>query len=689
MNTARLLGRTTAGVGVPEEISVANGLSLSALTLGIGASLNVNSAAAGSGFLQVGTGAGVAASPQNYVRIYGGANADLAPVLSLFRTGNTEGGLVVVGSKIKLFHSNGLANLTDTTLSAAVGITIDTAGQLAVPATTVSTSTTTGAAVISGGLGVVGSINAGNTITQFVANNQLAASPVLTKHESLIWNGTNSVLKINNPVTYNYRTGPITGTLKLTCPTPISALNNSMLTIRIKGYDYTSNGCYELLLGGYHYATSPSWLQTSATLIGEAPFTSVRFSSDGTNLCILLGDTSTVWQHPIIEVEEITVGYSGVVVGWTTGWTLGIITDETGYVLKAQPTLRKVIHAGNLGSTGLPIGGTTGSFSGIVSITNATASTTTATGALQVSGGIGAVGQVNADSFIPWGTASGAGSISRSASAGLKIQGITGSTYDFAVLNPANSLYVMGVPTGTDNLKIVSTTAASSISTGALTVAGGLGVAGNIYGGGLASFTGTVYSPTFNLSKTVNPAISMLEGGFQRTLVWLSSGDFYISSFDSAGTLIDDAFKITNTTGGLITSRRPVNILSSTASTSSITGALIVTGGVGVGGAVNVAGNVSFAAGQKVDRVASAISYSILTTDYYVVYTGTGGHSFTLPTAAGAGAGAVFIIKHNGSGVLTITRAGTDTIDGSVSITPAIKQSVMLISDGATNFEIN
>jgi hypothetical protein len=44
MNTAKLLGRTTASTGAPEEISVSGGLSLSALSLGVSAANNTTAA---------------------------------------------------------------------------------------------------------------------------------------------------------------------------------------------------------------------------------------------------------------------------------------------------------------------------------------------------------------------------------------------------------------------------------------------------------------------------------------------------------------------------------------------------------------------------------------------------------------------------------------------------------------------
>jgi hypothetical protein len=82
------------------------------------------------GNLTLGTATAGSASPQKIIRINGGANADLAPVLSLFRTGNSEGGMAVVASKLKLYHGGGLDGYTDALITAANGLTLDMSGNV-------------------------------------------------------------------------------------------------------------------------------------------------------------------------------------------------------------------------------------------------------------------------------------------------------------------------------------------------------------------------------------------------------------------------------------------------------------------------------------------------------------------------------------------------------------------------------
>jgi hypothetical protein len=90
---------------------------------------------------------------------------------------------------------------------------------------------------------------------------------------------------------------------------------------------------------------------------------------------------------------------------------------------------------------------------------------------------------------------------------------------------------------------------------------------------------------------------------------------------------------------------------------------------------------------SSVIRNAQSASYSILTSDYYIAYTGTGGHTFTLPAATTGGRS--FLIKHSGTGTLTIARSGSDTIDGATSLTLATYDSALLVADGTSDWERN
>ena len=90
--------------------------------------------------------------------------------------------------------------------------------------------------------------------------------------------------------------------------------------------------------------------------------------------------------------------------------------------------------------------------------------------------------------------------------------------------------------------------------------------------------------------------------------------------------------------------------------------------------------NISQSAGviSSVARNAQTGSYSLTNSDTYVVYTGSGGDTFTLPTT-GLFVGRVIILKNRGAGNLTLS----GTIDGSSTTTLSTLRGVMLIYSGS------
>lgn len=65
---------------------------------------------------------------------------------------------------------------------------------------------------------------------------------------------------------------------------------------------------------------------------------------------------------------------------------------------------------------------------------------------------------------------------------------------------------------------------------------------------------------------------------------------------------------------------------------------------------------------------------------------GGGVGSFTLPSAADVGNNWFTIIRNNGSGVLTITPVGTDTIDGNATQQLQLTESLVIVSNGTTGY---
>jgi hypothetical protein len=149
----------------------------------------------------------------------------------------------------------------------------------------------------------------------------------------------------------------------------------------------------------------------------------------------------------------------------------------------------------------------------------------------------------------------------------------------------------------TGAVALSSTVFPSSPTTGALIVAGGIGIGGDVISG--AAFIAMGSAPTIIVRKQVSGQSCGYYGQVGGAPRWFAAfGDdvaeggsntgsnFGIYRYSDAGTFLGAALSIARNTGN-------VAIPATTASTSPTTGALTVAGGVGIGGAINTAGNVT------------------------------------------------------------------------------------------------
>jgi hypothetical protein len=174
---------------------------------------------------------------------------------------------------------------------------------------------------------------------------------------------------------------------------------------------------------------------------------------------------------------------------------------------------------------------------------------------------------------------------------------------------------------------------------------------------------------------------------------------FYIQSeLGSSLSLGNDRFNYAASTGyvsvggtDLISvTATATSLLSTTDATSSSTGALQLNGGAVITkNLLALQGH-----GWGVTLIATAAGTTTLTgsSKTIQIFTGTTTQTVTLPAAnsLGSGIGLMFVIKNLSSGTVTISRIGSDTIDGNTSTTlvGGLKSSVSLVSDGTSQWVI-
>ena len=119
--------------------------------------------------------------------------------------------------------------------------------------------------------------------------------------------------------------GTSTGAVKITLPGAKGSVF-SMPVIEVTTYQYSSNAHVIYTISGHDYGTPSSWYNTRVTSIGGPPL-SVRLGHDGTNYCIIIGDTTSSWSYGSVTVAlKVHPSYYAGNQNFTTGWGTSQIT---------------------------------------------------------------------------------------------------------------------------------------------------------------------------------------------------------------------------------------------------------------------------------------------------------------------------------------------------------------------------
>lgn len=340
-----------------------------------------------------------------------------------------------------------------------------------------------------------------------------------------------------------------------------------------------------------------------------------------------------------------------------------------------------------------------------ININGTTESSSTSTGALIVSGGIGVAQQLNVYNVSIYSTSKGSLGVSGGAliagdvsinSTTVSNSTATGSLTVAGGVGIASDLRVGGTIYGTVNgtvsttsLQLTDTTGSISTSTGTLTVGGGVGIGENLYVGknlnvlGSNIYTATNYLHLESPSNKVylkgtsyfqNPSdttkyfsISTDSGGNTNLKSWGTNSYTY---YDSTNYLRVDssidaspsptgALQLLN--GGLYVGKS-VYINGTMRSTSTSTGALQVYGGVGIASDVNIGGNVN---------VTGTISGNVnvtSTTNLTITNTTNSTNPTTGALIVNGGVGIVSDVYIGGSLNLVGTSDSTDLYTGSLIV---------------------
>jgi hypothetical protein len=526
-----------------------------------------------------------------------------------------------------------------------------TKGSVLVDETTASSSTTTGALRVSGGTGIVGNLFTGGTgnFAGILNATSGTASSSTTTGALVVTGGTGISGNLNVGGNLN-----VTGTFA-------ASIAHSSLT-GLTADDHTQ---YTLLAG-----RAGGQILTGGTAASNV--LTLRSTSNATKGSVLVDET-TASSSTTTGALRVSGG-TGIVGNLFTGGTgnfAGILNASSGTASTNTTTGALVVTGGTGISGGLFTGGT-GNFAGILNATSGTASTNTTTGALVVTGGTGISGNLNVGGNV---------SITGSLTATIAHSSLTGLTADdhtqYALLAGRVGGQVLTGGTAASNILtlrsttnatkgsvlIDETTASSSTTTGALRVAGGAGIVGNLFTGGTGNFAGIL-----NATSGVNSSST-------------STGSLVVSG----GTGMDGNLYV----GGTGNFTGIVTLLSGLPSTSTSTGALVVTGGTGISGNLNVGGNLNVTGTLTASIVHSSLTG--LTADDHTQYALLSGRTGGQTLTGGSGISNNLVLRSTsnatkGSVLIDETTGSTSTITGALRVSGGTGIAGNLFAGGSGNF---
>lgn len=365
--------------------------------------------------------------------------------------------------------------------------------------------------------------------------------------------------------------------------------------------------------------------------------------------------------------------------GFTTGGTLRLNISSAGDVSIYSTTASTstssgaLVVSGGVGIAGVMYTGGNINTTGIINTTNSTATSGTTTGALTVTGGVGIQGGIYAGGLIRFTN----NTASTSTSSGALV--VTGGA------GIGGAIYAGGTISTTGVITTSNSTASTSTSTGALVVTGGVGIGGELYTGGLINTTGVI--TTTNATASSSPTTGALIvsggagiGGALNVELTGSFGGIVTATNVTDSSSVSSGAIVTNGGIGVAKALYVGGVFrntDSTASTTSTTGATVITGGLGVGGAINTAGNVST---SGVITTTNATASSSTSTGAVIV---TGGVGIGGAVHVGNGVTVTGAI----SATTTITATGDINVNGGDLVT-SVTGTASLFNTNATTLNI-
>ena len=227
----------------------------------------------------------------------------------------------------------------------------------------------------------------------------------------------------------------------------------------------------------------------------------------------------------------------------------------------------------------------------------------------------------------------------------------TNNNIYFATGGLNNNNLVMQITSG-NVVQLVNNQSSTSTTTGALQVAGGVGIQGTLYAGGIQN------TPIGSTTASTG-AFTTLSSSTQATLATTVTTNFSTGNAVITGGYINNVANLSTT--GTVVSGGNIVAASGTISTSTTTGALVVRGGLGVGSNIALGGNLILTNGIGSNgQVATATGTGVqwVTPLFYTIYNGTSNVNIATP-------GGSVTIGVNNANIATVSSSGV-SVNGTI-----------------------
>ena len=122
-----------------------------------------------------------------------------------------------------------------------------------------------------------------------------------------------------NGADYRSKANTETGAICISLP---ASIGNTMFSMWIDVYNYSTNTSFSVHVGGYTYNSTFRY-NPFAMVYGSSHKVRLTYSE---GYKIYIGETTSTWTYPQISIRDILIGYNPTYTSWLSGWSISFVT---------------------------------------------------------------------------------------------------------------------------------------------------------------------------------------------------------------------------------------------------------------------------------------------------------------------------------------------------------------------------